>query len=123
MTTLALNYYKVQKNIQSKINSIELPVINWRVIFFVGFFVGMALLVFYVWQVNCLTGGSYLINDYQNQINQLSQKNKNLEISFAENSFLGQALVKIQALNFQKVTSVKYIQIPDSSIQVAEAKQ
>ena len=28
----------------------------------------------------------------------------------------GQALEKIQALNFQKTVSVKYIQIPDNSV-------
>lgn len=78
----------------------------------------MALLVFYVWQVQDLTRGSYLINNYEKQISKLSDENKNLEVSFAENDFLGQALLKVQALNFQKVipSSVKYIQIPDNSV-------
>jgi len=77
---------------------------------------GLALLVFYVWQINDLTKGSYLINSYEKQISKLSDENKNLEVSFAENSFLGQALEKIQALNFQKTTSVKYIQISGSPV-------
>ena len=76
----------------------------------------LALLVFYVWQINDLTRGSYQINSYEKQISKLSDENKNLEVSFAESSFLGQALEKIQALNFQKTTSVKYIQISDSSV-------
>jgi hypothetical protein len=46
----------------------------------------------------------------------LSDENKNLQVSFAENSFLGQALQKIQALKFQKTVSVEYVQIPDSSV-------
>ena len=108
MTTLALSIKRVQK--------IEMPIINWKAVCFVGFFTGLALLVFYVWQINDLTRGSYLINTYEKQISQLSDENKNLQVSFAENSFLGQALVKIQALNFQKTTSVKYIQIPDNSV-------
>jgi hypothetical protein len=58
------------------------------------------------------------LNTYQSQISKLSQENKNLAVSFAESSFLGQALDKIQSLNFQRATSVKYIQILDSSAQV-----
>jgi hypothetical protein len=60
--------------------------------------------------------GSYLITSYEKQVNKLSDENKNLEVSFAENSFLGQVQQKIQALNFQKATSIKYIQILDNSL-------
>jgi len=98
------------------INSISMPSVNWKVICFAGFFMASALLVFYVWQINDLTRGSYMINSYQKQISKLSEENKNLEISFAESSFLGQALAKIQALNFQKTTSVEYVEIPDNSV-------
>lgn len=122
MTTATLNYYRVQKNLQSKINSVSLPAVNWRAICFVGFFMSLALLVFYVWQINDLTKGSYMVNSYEKQISSLSDENKNLEVSFAESSFLGQALDKIQALNFQKVTSVKYIQILDSSVALGQTK-
>ncbi|MCX6720401.1 MAG: hypothetical protein NTW11_01190 [Candidatus Staskawiczbacteria bacterium] len=118
MTTAVLGYLKVQKSIQSKVRSINLPVINWKSVCFVGFFVSLSLLVFYVWQINNLTRGSFLVNSYETQISKLSAENKNLQVSFAENSFLGQAMEKIQALNFQKTTSVKYIQIPDSSVAI-----
>jgi len=64
-----------------------------------------------------------LTNSYEKQISQLSEENKNLEISFAESSFLGQALIKIKALNFQKTTSVKYIQILDGSAEVTQANK
>ena len=80
------------------------------------FALALMLLVFYVWQINYLIRGSYLISSYERQVSQLQEDNKKLEVSFAENSFLGQALAKIQELNFQKVTSVKYIQMPDSSL-------
>lgn len=106
MTTIAL----------TRIESIDLPKINWKAICIVGFCVSLVSLVFYVWQINSLTKGSYLINSYEKQISKLSDENKNLQVSFAERSFLGQALLKIQALNFQKTTSVKYIQIPDNSV-------
>ena len=116
MTTIALNYSKVQKNLQTKVDSINLSAVNWRAVCFAGFFLSLALLVFYVWQVTDLTRGSYSINSYDKQITKLSSANKDLQVSFAESSFLGQALTKIQALNFQKTAVVKYIQIPDELV-------
>lgn len=116
MTTATLAFNRVQENLQAKIDSIDLPAVNWKTVCFAGFFIGLALFIFYVWQINNLTGGSYVINGYEKQITTLSNENKNLEISSAEGSFLGQALSKIQALNFQKTTSVKYIQVPDGSV-------
>ena len=116
MTTATLSFNRVQKKIQNKVDSVDIPAINWKAVCFMGFFISLALLVFYVWQINDLTKGSYLMNSYEKQISKLSEENKNLEISFAESSFLGQAVEKIQALNFQKNTSVKYIRIPGSSV-------
>ena len=117
MTTATLSFARAQKNLRSKIDSIEFSAVNWKVFCFIGFFMGLALLIFYVWQINDLTRGSYLVNTYEKQISRLSDENKNLEVSFAENSYLGQALLKIQALNFQKTALVKYIQIkPDNPV-------
>ena len=114
MTTAVLNYLKV--------DSIDLPRVNWKAVCFLGFFISLFLLVFYVWQINDLTRGFYLMNSYEKQINKISEENKNLQVSFAESSFLGQALIKIQALNFQKTISVKYIYIPDSSVAISGIK-
>ena len=91
------------------------PEMNWKIICILGFIASSALLIFYVWQINDLTRGSFMVNSYQRQIGQLSDQNKNLQVSFAQNSFLGQVAQKTQALNFQKVTSVKYVQIPNST--------
>lgn len=121
MTTAVMNLYRVQKNIKVKINSIDVPKVNWKAVCFAGFFIAAVLLIFYVWQINSLTRSSYLISSYEKQIDKLLDENKNLQISFAESSFLGQALAKIQALNFQKVVSVKYIQVSDSSAKISLA--
>ena len=125
MTTATLSLSRVQRNLQSKINSIDLPAVNWKVVCFIGFFMSLALLIFYVWQINELTRGYYLINSYEKQITNLSAENKNLEVSFAENSFLGHALAETQALNFQKVASAseKYIEILDSSAQLPQTNK
>src|ERR1035437_4074273 len=120
MTTSVRTLARVQKNLQARVDSIDLPVINWKAVCFIGFFLTLASLIFYVWQINDLTRGSYLVNSYEKQISQLSSENNNLQVSFAESSFLGQALEKIHALNFQKTTSVQYIQILDSSVATAQ---
>jgi len=56
---------------------------------------------------------------YEKEISDLSRENRNLEVSFAESSFLGQVLAKTQEMNFQKTTFVKYIQILDTSFALA----
>ena len=106
MTTVALR----------RIESIELPSVNWRILCIAGFVICVVLMVFYVWQVNDLTKGFYLINNYEKQINDLTKENKDLQVSFAQSSFWGHVSDKIQALNFQKVASVKYIQVPEQSV-------
>jgi hypothetical protein len=116
MTSATLHYLKAHKKIQSSVKAMSFLQINWKIVCLLGFVMCLPLLVLYVWQINSLTAGSYTLNTYEKQINKLSDENKNLQISFAENSFLGQALAKIQALNFQKVTTVTYVQIPDSSV-------
>ena len=118
MTTATLSFLRVQQ----KAKAINFPKANWKMVCSVGFIVSFALLVFYVWQVNDLTRGSFLINSYEKQISQLSDENKNLQVSFAENSFLSQAQQKAEALHFQKVTfaSVKYIEILDNSVAIAK---
>ena len=114
MTTATLSL-KIKKQTKSKAAAISLPNLNWKAVCFLGFVASLVLLFFYVWQVNDLTRGSYLINSYQRQVGKLSDENKNLQVSFAQNSFLGQVLQETQALNFQKVTSVQYVQVPDSN--------
>jgi len=105
MTTAVLSYS----------NSAKLPEMNWRIVCLAGVLASSLLLVFYVYQISSLTGGTYLISKYQKEIGQLSRESNNLEVSFAESGFLGQVLAKTQALNFQKTTSVRYIQILDTS--------
>lgn len=120
MTTTVLKLVSMGKKVQTKADSLDFPSVNWKMVCFLGLFMSLVLMGFYVWQINNLTKDSYLINSYGKQIGQLSEENKSLQVSFAESSFLGQALVKIQALNFQKTTSVKYIQIPDSSVAIVQ---
>jgi hypothetical protein len=120
MTTASLSYAKLNKQIRGKVGSVAMPWINWKIVFLMGLAMMSALLVMYVFQINELTKGSYLVSSYENKINTLSQENKNLQVSFAENSFLGEALKKAEDLNFQKTMAVKYIQVLDKSFASAK---
>ena len=58
---------RLQKKMQSKIESVEIPQVNWKAICIVGFFIAIALLVFYVWEIVPVVWGlwgylSYIVN-------------------------------------------------------------
>ena len=120
MTTAVLTYSGVQKRIRSRVSDITFPRINWKLVCFVIFFVCLSLLVYYVWQVRYLTSSTYLVSGYEQQIDKLLDEKKNIEVGFAESSFLGQVQQKVRDLNFQKATAVIYIQLPDTFLASAK---
>lgn len=107
--TATLNYSK--KHISS---------INWKLVCIFGFAVLAMALFFYAYQISNLTRGYYLINSYKRELTNLSAENNNLQVSFAESSFLAGVLQKAQDHNFEKTTSVKYLQIKDNSFAIAK---
>jgi hypothetical protein len=113
MTTAVL---RMQKNIYSRVKSVEFPQINWGVVCFMGIMACSLLLVFYIYQINVLLKGTYLVDNYAKEIKKIAQENKALEVSFAENNFLVGVLEKTQELNFQKATSVEYIQVVENTL-------
>lgn len=116
MSTIALTYQTVQR----KITAVSLPQINLKgLCVAITTLVGVAL-VLYVYQINALTGGTYLIKNYSKQLAVLIEEHKQLESQSVQSDFLGTALGKAQALNFQKITGVKYLQLPNNSL--AQAK-
>ncbi len=76
----------------------------------------LSLSVLYVFQINRMVQGAYLIKSYQKQVNELTQVNKNLEINLAQISYLENIQDKTEELNFQKVQEIKYVQILDNSL-------
>ena len=84
MTTAILSIYKAQKSLQTKISSIDVPLVNWKKVCVIGFAMISVLLVFYAWQVNGLIKGSYLAESYENDIAKLSEENKRICEIFQE---------------------------------------
>ena len=112
MTTATLAY----RTVQSKVILTHLFKVNWKIFYFLGVLICFAMLVFYVFLINHLTGGTYIIKDYNKQINTLTQENKILEDNFAQSQFLGSVQEKTQILGFEKTTKVNYVEILDNSL-------
>lgn len=74
------------------------------------------LLVFYIFQINTIVRGTYLIKDYETNLNKVSQENKILENNLAQSNSLGNIESLAKSLNYEKVGEVRYIQIMGSSV-------
>lgn len=107
MTTIAL---------QHKLKSITLPVINFRAMYLIGIPALFLMLVFYIYSINALTGGSYVIKSYNKQINSLEQENNLLEAGFAASGFMGSVQDQARQLGFEKTTQVTYIEVIGNSL-------
>lgn len=122
MTTTTLKYSNVHNKMHTRVRILKLPELNWYIFYFVGLFVAVFLLFFYVYSINELTRGAYLIKNYEKQIDSLSQENRNLELGFAKSGFLGNLEIKTQELSFEKTQEIKYIQIQNIDNSFAAAK-
>lgn len=122
MPTAILKYFRMQDKSQSKAGFLKFPALNWNIVCFVGLFMIVFLLSFYVYNINELTKGAYLIKNYEKQANILLQKNKSLEVGFAKSDFMGNLETKTKELGFEKTQKIKYIQIQISDNFFAAAK-
>lgn len=99
-----------------EISSIRLPSFSFKFLFKLGFASIVFLSIIYVFQMNAILKGTYLINSYDKKINSLSLENEKLEIK----SLNGNSLAEIEALansyNFEKTGEVEYIKLLDSQV-------
>jgi len=116
MTTLALR----QRSASHLVKSLALPGINWKLVYGFGIGALLLLLVFYIYCINTLTGGSYLIKNYNKEIQALQVQNSNLEAGFALSGFMGTVQEKAKELSFEKTTQVTYIEIVGPSLAKAQ---
>lgn len=114
MTTLAKSLSRV------KAIALPMPKIDWNRFCIVAITclicMSVFLLVSYVFGINQLTKGSYLIGNYEKKINGLTLESRELQMNFAESSFLGDIQDRVRQLSFEKTTEVKYIQVLDSAL-------
>jgi hypothetical protein len=76
----------------------------------------VALLAFYVFQINRLVSEIYSIQEYERKISEISTENQNLEISSARTNSLDNIVALVEELNFEKADKIHYIQILDTQV-------
>ncbi len=118
--TLKLHYRALHHKIQSRAFAIPAIRVPWKLIYVMAALVTALLMVFYVAKVDELTKGAYAIKNYTKEISSLSEENKALETQFAERDFLGSITQKAEALGFEKIGQVTYVQVLQNSL--AQAK-
>lgn len=116
MSAIAIRYHQVA----NRVKAVALPAVNWKFLYAMGVGMALALLVVYVWQINALTGGTYLLKDYNKQLDALTKENAALQQKFAQTDFLGSTMSQARELNFEKITEVTYLQILDDSLASAK---
>ena len=114
MTTLVLG----ARAIHHKFTSVNILRINWKLVYSIGIGLSLLMVIFYIFLINQLTSGVYIIKSYNGQINILSQENNTLQAHFAQADFLGQAMVKAENLHFEKTTNIAYVQILESPLAI-----
>ena len=104
MTTLALS----AKSVQRKVKSISLPMINWKLFYLMGIALALVMVISYIFLINQLTEGVYLIKKYNKDISSLYKENDVLEARFAKINFMENVV--------SKTKDIKYLQIIESSL-------
>ena len=87
-----------------------------RVFWVLSFLAILTLLIFYIFQVNAEVSERYLIQKYDRRLTELSVESKNLEISSSQSNSLGNIILALESLNFEKANKVEYIRILNNQV-------
>lgn len=120
MTTATLRTKTIQTQ-KTSVAFLEMPRIQWKAVFWIGVVLAFALVIFYLFEINELTSGAYVIKQYNNEISQLSNQNSTLQEQFAEASFLGSIQDKVTQMGFEETTDMQYMQTQTAGDSLAKA--
>lgn len=76
----------------------------------------IALLVFYIFQVNSEISARYFIREYESKLSDILKENKNLEISSVQLDSLDNIAISLKNLNFEKSGKIKYIRVFNNQV-------
>jgi predicted PurR-regulated permease PerM len=77
-------------------------------------FIILSLLVFSIIQINAYTKEIYLLQNYENKLNQINQENKLLEVSFSQANSLKRVGGYAELQTFEKSEKTEYIRVLES---------
>lgn len=89
---------------------------NLKMLWILSILIGLSLLIVLVIQFNTYTKEIYLIQDYEQNLNQLTKENKILEINFFKANSLRNIGNYIQSQVFEKAEQVDYIRILEGTV-------
>jgi len=110
-TTLILNFPFVLGNRFT----LKLRII-WRVFLGLGILSIIALVIFYIFQVNAEISERYSVQKYVGTLNEISEENKNLEINSLQLDSLENISGLLENLNFVKSDKIHYIRVLDNQV-------
>lgn len=111
-----MNASALSQSISGKLSLIGLPKINLRKIWFFGFILMTLLLIFYIFQMSKITQVSFLISQYEREIVQLSQQNKNLEIVLSQAKSLANLETILSRLDYEEVGGIYYLRVLEGTV-------
>lgn len=86
-------------------------------LFWIFIFISIiSLLVLYIFQVNSLTGETYLLKNQERKLTEIKKEKEILEINFSRANSLANMENYFQNHDFEKANRIKYIQILDTPI-------
>ncbi len=81
-----------------------------------GLILLFGLLGLYIFQVNEITKGMFLVKNYNKKLENLLQENKILEIKFSQLNSLENLGLLVSQLNFDEAGKIDYIKIPEGTV-------
>ena len=97
----------------SQLHAIKMP---WRGLYILAGICAVVLLVLYIFGVNKLTQGAYVLRNGNKQVASLISQNQDLQAQFAQSSFLGGIQQQAGQLGFEKTQNVTYVQLLQGSV-------
>lgn len=96
--------------------SVSLPQFNLRALWISGIGLVVFLLSFYIFQVTEVTKAGFILSTYENNLAQLSQEGKKLEINYSQTNSLTNLETVLMELDYEKVGQVHYLRIPAGTV-------
>lgn len=85
--------------------------LNFKIFWTLSLISLMTLLVFYIFQVGSLAREKYLLKNYENKLSETTLQNTGLEVDFSKFNSLNNLPNHLEALGFERVKNIKYLQI------------
>ncbi|MFH1780962.1 MAG: hypothetical protein ABH841_03090 [Candidatus Nealsonbacteria bacterium] len=97
-------------------------ILKWKLGFKTAWVLGFALMIalvgFYIFQINIVTQSSFTAVKYEKQIADLDKEFKNLQINFFDVSSLSGLEASLVAKGYEKVGKIHYIQVLEDTVAV-----